>query len=207
MPHVRPATIEEVEPLAQVLARAFREDPFQRWIFPRERARARGSRRTFALALRSEIEHGTVLTTDELQGVAIWRDPQFGLPSLRETLGAGLELLPLVRARSPLVFAGFQRLLRNRPSAPHWYLSILGTDPEHQRSGVGAALLLPMLERCDQRGTTAYLEASRAENVPYYERFGFVAAGEFRMPAGPPLWRMLREPLSKRDRAHEQRKR
>ena len=94
----------------------------------------------------------------------------------------------------PLVLRGFQRLMALHPTEPHWYLSVLGTDPEHQKSGIGSALLRSVLARCDAEGAAAYLEASRPENVPYYERHGFEVVGEFRLPKGPPVWRMSYAP-------------
>ena len=89
---------------------------------------------------------------------------------------------------------GFDRLMALHPKEAHWYLGVLGTDPKHQNRGIGSALLRPVLARCDGGGDAAYLEASRPENVPYYERHGFEVVGEFQLPKGPPVWRMLHTP-------------
>jgi GNAT superfamily N-acetyltransferase len=55
---------------------------------------------------------------------------------------------------------------------PHWYVAVLGTAPPHQGRGVGAALLALVLRRCDAEGIGAYLESTKPENVPWYERSG-----------------------------------
>lgn len=191
---VRPATLQDVDALSHLLARAFREDPFHRWIFPKERAWARGSHRSFALALRGEVEHGTVLTNEERQGAAIWRSPDLGPQSLGEQLRVAVPMTWLLGARSPVVFLGFARLMRLHPKEPHWYLSVLGTEPQHQGRGVGSALLQAILARCDESNIPAYLEASRPQNVPYYESRGFQVLGEFKLPKGPPIWRMQYTP-------------
>ena len=81
-----------------------------------------------------------------------------------------------------------------RPTTPHWYLAILGTEPALQGRGVGSALLAPVLARCDDEDLPAYLESSKAENVPFYERHGFRGMGELQVPEGPSLWPMVREP-------------
>ena len=197
---VRPATNQDVEPLSHVLARAFHDDPFHRWIFPDERAWARSSHRSFALALRGEVEHGTVFTDDSLRGAAIWRRPERGPLSIGEQLRVAVPMISLLRTRAPPVLRGFRRLLALHPVEPHWYLGVLGTDPEHQGRGIGSALMHAVLDRCDGGGHegahSAYLEASRPENVPYYERHGFEVIGESRMPDGPPVWRMLHTPRS-----------
>ena len=41
------------------------------------------------------------------------------------------------------------------------------------------------LDRCDGEHAPAYLEASKAELVPYYQRFGFEQIGEIQIPDGP----------------------
>jgi len=191
---VRSATPADVEGLSHVLARAFREDPLHRWIFPTDRAWMRSSHKAFAVSLRGEIGHGTVFTDRELRGAAICRDPGLGPPSIREQVGLAASTLALLGTRSPIVFRGFRRLMALHPQERHWYLSVLGTDPEHQRKGIGEALLRAILDRCDDTGHAAYLEASRSENVPYYERRGFEVVGELRLPSGPPVWRMLYRP-------------
>ena len=50
---------------------------------------------------------------------------------------------------------------------------MLSIAPEHQRRGHGAALLAPVLARCDADAVPAYLETNRESNLPYYRRFGF----------------------------------
>jgi ribosomal protein S18 acetylase RimI-like enzyme len=84
---------------------------------------------------------------------------------------------------------------RRHPVVPHYYLSVLGTDPEQQGGGIGSALLAPVLHRCDADGVAAYLECSKESNVAFYERHGFTVTDRVELPEGPPLWFMWREPL------------
>ena len=83
---------------------------------------------------------------------------------------------------------------RAHPREPHWYLSVLGTDPTQQGKGVGGALLEPVLDRCDSQGLGAYLESSKEANIPFYQRFGFAVTGQIDLPEGPPVWPMWRDP-------------
>jgi GNAT superfamily N-acetyltransferase len=69
-------------------------------------------------------------------------------------------------------------------------------DPLNQRTGAGAALLRPVLERCDTEGLPAYLETQKEENVPWYMRSGFELVQVLDVKGCPPLWTMRREPLS-----------
>ncbi|KAF2137922.1 uncharacterized protein K452DRAFT_257132, partial [Aplosporella prunicola CBS 121167] len=55
---------------------------------------------------------------------------------------------------------------------PHYFLSLLITDPNHQGRGAGGMLLRWGLERADKAGLITYLEATEAGR-PVYKRFGF----------------------------------
>jgi ribosomal protein S18 acetylase RimI-like enzyme len=82
---------------------------------------------------------------------------------------------------------------------PHFYLSLIGTRPEHRGGGVGIGLLAENLARIDELGMPAYLESSNPENQGRYERLGFERIGEFATPDGrravATMWREPR-PLS-----------
>jgi GNAT superfamily N-acetyltransferase len=83
-------------------------------------------------------------------------------------------------------------LAKIHPKEPHWYLMAVGVVPEAQGRGRGAALLRPVLERCDAERTPAYLEASTADNARLYERLGFESWDEVEALPGVrvrPMWR------------------
>jgi len=48
------------------------------------------------------------------------------------------------------------------------------------------------LARLDQVRGPAYLESSKHENIPLYERFGFELREAITLPDGPDLWPMWR---------------
>ena len=104
-----------------------------------------------------------------------------------------LLVLRVTGWRTALVVKGHLVLERAAPGCPHWYLPVVGVEPEDQGYGVGAALLRPTLERCDRDRTPAYLVASQQKNVPFYERLGFPVRDEVRLPRGPLMWPMIRE--------------
>jgi GNAT superfamily N-acetyltransferase len=184
--------------LADLLVRAFWLDPFHQWLFPDQALRPARQRLLFERVLSIYDRHGRVYTTEEISGVALWDPPRDGGPSLSELFSFVVRVLPVFGARAFRIAQGMAPMATLHPEEPHWYLSILGTDPDHQRSGVGATLLQPVLRRCDREGTSAYLEASRIENVPYYERFGFEVVAPLQMPAGgPTVYRMKRAPLGR----------
>jgi hypothetical protein len=56
--------------------------------------------------------------------------------------------------------------------------------------------MAPLLERCDRDSAPVYLEATSDRNRALYERHGFRAHGDIRLPDGPSLWRMWRDPVA-----------
>ena len=97
--------------------------------------------------------------------------------------------------RGPLVGYGLLSVERLHPSSPeHLYLATLGVRPPDQGRGLGSLLLAPGLELCDSNGLPAYLEASKEDNVPFYARHGFRVRREIKLPRGPTMYAMWREP-------------
>ena len=84
--------------------------------------------------------------------------------------------------------------LRNKHTPfPHWYLQLLGVEPECQRLGFGLALLRPMLDRLDKDKAASCLNTMNGDNVAFYERFGFKVVAESNVPkTNIGIWLMMR---------------
>jgi ribosomal protein S18 acetylase RimI-like enzyme len=191
---VRPVQPKDHPALVPVLARAFEDDPIQRWAFPRARLRARYGGEFFRWSLWRCAGHEVSWTTDDLAGAALWMLPdrwQVTVPQITRLVrrtGFG------IRWRGPLVMWGLTSVERHHPDDRHLYLTVLGVDPDQQGAGIGSALLAPGLELCDREGIAAYLETGKERNLAFYSRHGFQVTGRLRLPAGPPVWLMRREP-------------
>ena len=71
---------------------------------------------------------------------------------------------------------------------------LIGTDLTVRGKGFGQLLMHSRLDRCDAEHAPAYLEASKPDLVPYYQRFGFEVTAEIKLPSrGPSMWQMWRE--------------
>jgi len=192
----RQAQVAELDRLAVVLARAFFDDPVSIWSCPPASLRPSMLRRFFHARLRQVMAGGEVWVAGEGKAAALWLEPK----RWRTTIGEDLELAacqlhPRLVLRLPLVAYGLLGVERAHPASPdHWYLSVLGTDPDHQGRGLGSAALAPILERADADGLGAYLESSKERNIPFYARHGFRVTGELRLPRGPRIYPMWRDP-------------
>ncbi len=190
--HIREAGPRELGSLARVLARAFFDDPVQRWMLPDDGRRRRASPTLFAGMLRTRLSAGLVTTDPSLSCAALWIPPDAREPPAWQRWREALGFLGALRGRSLRVARALGEVVSARPPGPHWILLCLGTDPERRRRGLASALLRNQLERCDVRGLPAYLECSSPANLPLYRHFGFRVVAEHGLPAGPPVWGMLR---------------
>jgi GNAT superfamily N-acetyltransferase len=193
---VRVATADELPAVARTLARAFDDDPVTRHLIPPGTRRRHERVAAFmALGTKASIADGTVWTTPELRGAAVWRPPGRWRVPAREALRDTPAAVRALGRRLLVGLATLRTIESRHPTEPHWYLEILGTEPGEQGRGVGGALVAPVLDRCDEEGVPAYLESSKERNVPYYERFGFRVTGEIDLPrGGPRIWPMWRDP-------------
>jgi GNAT superfamily N-acetyltransferase len=197
MPTVRPATSADLPAVGRALAAAFAGDPvWGHLASPKADWDARAAA-WFATDAKAQMDgHGEVLVDEEMRGAAIWASPGHWRAGLSETLAVVPSSVRLFRSRTVRALRTLSTIESRHPRHPHhWYLAMIGTDPAHQGSGVGSALINAVLERCDAEGLPAYLESSKAANVPYYARFGFVEQDAIDLPAGgPKMWPMWREP-------------
>jgi GNAT superfamily N-acetyltransferase len=194
---VRPATPVDHEAAAEALALAFVDDPGWIHFLPEEETRGERLLRFFTAEIANVVPRHRELWVSEDGGAAAlwgrpgaWRVPAWTtvrpLRSMVEVFGSRLALATWAQLR-------FERHHPRRPE--HWYLHYIGVEPRRQGRGLGAALLAPVLGRCDREGTAAHLESSSERSRGLYERHGFEMTGTFALPAGgPPIREMWREP-------------
>jgi hypothetical protein len=82
-----------------------------------------------------------------------------------------------------------------RPSEPHWWLLHLGVRPTSRRRGLAAAVLAPVLVRCDTDGVPAAAAVTSWANVRFLRGFGFEVTLSTRTTDDElPLWVLVRQP-------------
>lgn len=194
---VRPLARADVADAAQVLARAFREDPVSRWLLPDPGSRDRRMRMFFSTLMRRQVlglgGAETAWIDGGIVGAALWLPPGHWIATTWEQVAALPGFARAYGRRLNVASALVQSMYRAHPKEPHWYLDAIGTDPGRRGLGVGAALLRSRLRICDEQGVPAYLESSNPDNVPLYEHFGFEVRDGLRLPEGTPrvtpMWR------------------
>ena len=195
LPPVRLATADDLPVLQRTLGRAFVDDPVWTWVMKTGTRLDERIGAFLGIAIRLHLPHESVWMTCDGRCAAIWAPPMaWRIPprrflryvptALRE---AGLRSLPALSALGETE--------RRHPTGNHWYLAVLGTDPDARGCGRASAVLAPVLERCDTDGLGAYLESSKEENTPFYARHGFEVTDTIDLThGGPRLWTMWRDP-------------
>jgi len=188
----------DIPELAGVLTRAFTHDPFYSFLAgdaPERNGRMRDGWEgilRFASAKLAET-----YTTDDLAGAAVWLPPGYGGPSVLDSLRLTPAMTRLagwrrIRTVTSAIDA-LERRRKHHAPGPHFYLSALGVEPDRQGTGLGSALLQPVLDRCRRLRIPAYLETATARNVLLYERLGFGVVEELTIPNSDVRgWLMLR---------------
>ncbi|HYZ28737.1 MAG TPA: GNAT family N-acetyltransferase [Thermoleophilaceae bacterium] len=181
---------------SSVMADAYLDDPGWVSVGPRGRARRHAyARRLCDGALAVVARWGGRIWQVERDGAVAgvlssvdpgqWPPPQLHAIAY-QALGPTLAG-PAVLWRS---LAADALMHEHHPHEPHLYVWMLAVAPEHQRTGVGRALLTAALARAEELATYTYLETANPDNLPYYASFGFRQIAQARLPGGAPIWWM-----------------
>lgn len=198
---IRPATRNDADACALVLARAFQHDPGTVLFEPDDPARAAllpGFFRTFVPA--SLDEGGNLIVSgDPINGIASWFGPERHGPS-PDAMGANgfgdvLEAAGPEASQRLLTMVGELEVQHERlTDGAHLRLEFFGVDPAAQGSGIGSALVAHGHREADELGIPCYLETFTQENVRFYATRGYELAGEYTVGDGIPVYGMLRPP-------------
>jgi ribosomal protein S18 acetylase RimI-like enzyme len=183
---VRQATPADRRDVVRVMATAFDDDPVTRWLVPQHRSLEP------LFAAHARWAHASPGGTDlavldgEAVGAAFWDPPGFRVSTMRQLASIPAYAWAL-RRRLPRGATVEGAMHRARPHEEFWYLA--GVGAVRRGEGIGSALLRHRLEAVQG---AAYLESSKQENIPLYERFGFELRDPIRIAGGPELWPMWR---------------
>jgi len=173
----------------QVLA--FGNDPVARWLYPDPLQYLTYFPQFVRTFGNKALEHKTTYFADRYIGAAFWFPP-----SVEPDGDPLIDLLEnsVAKPEQDDLFQVLEEMSHFHPHQPHWYLAILGVEPTQQGKGYGSALLQPILQECDRTDTPAYLESSKPDNLPFYNRYGFEQIGLIQVGSSPPIFPMLRLP-------------
>lgn len=189
------------ERAAVTLERAFSPDPLFAWIFPDVATRPAALQRFMRVPLEYGFRYGRVTASHDGKAVCVWLPPGPGI-TIPRMIRSGMLGVPFRTGFGPFVQfmtanETMDKIHKARVPKPHWYLMLVGVDPELQGQGAGSAIVREGLALADRESTLCYLETSERRNLTFYERLGFVVLEEAILGKdGPKAWAMRREPRS-----------
>jgi len=190
-----------VDAVARMFAIAFHDDPGYTAVFPDPATRPAGLITLFAALLRLRLRGGSttwLAGSSEAPTGAISAAPSEVRFGLRDQLSAGLLTAPLrwgLTATMQMHRADVQvgELRRAcEPALPHTWVAQIAVHPDHQKKGIGGALLRQVLDDAADQPTA--LMTTAPENPAWYRRFGFEERGRQDIDAGFTAWFLVHEP-------------
>jgi GNAT superfamily N-acetyltransferase len=199
-PDVRPAEQRDVPRIAATLTVALADSRWTRWALPDDGRMQRLTRLHELDAGHRGVATRGAWVTEDVTAVAVWEPPDGaeGTAPLPSDVAAALAReLPHLRADRASTVAESEAMIGTaRPSEPHWWLAHLGVRPTARRQGLAAAVLAPVLVRCDTERTLAAAAVHSWANVRFLRGFGFEVTRSTRTPDGDlPLWVVVRRPV------------
>lgn len=192
---------DNAERAGATLAKAFFNDPLAVYMLPDPDERRTLLPWHFATLARYGALFGEAYTTGGgARGVAVWLPPGEAEMTPQRIAAAGMDEAPVVLGVDAWErFMGVMEFLEGLHAADmpgeHWYLAVIGVDPEAAGTGLGSALLQPVLDAADKQGLSCYLETAEADNQAFYEKHGFAAVRQGAEPtSGLDYWTFRREP-------------
>jgi ribosomal protein S18 acetylase RimI-like enzyme len=173
-------TVADLPEYRRIFVDAFSEEPSFRFMLPDEETRKANVAWLVdkKLSLLGRSFHA-LSTAGEKRGFAWWIPPGRNAPvNLLSQLKVGYWKAPF--QFGPQGFLRMyrfgkqeSRILRKYLSEPYWVLDVIATDPAHQRSGLGGALMAPIFEKSKAENIPCFVLTHNPRNVRFYEKYGF----------------------------------
>ncbi|HTA36451.1 MAG TPA: GNAT family N-acetyltransferase [Solirubrobacteraceae bacterium] len=188
----RVAVASDLDRAVATVTAAFAGDPVWNWAF-RDGVELE---RWWRLLMENAFANSWISTVGDYEAVSVWIPPGGNELSDADEQRVEPLLRELAGSRAPQVAQLLDRFDAAHPKdVPHYYLSLLATQPAQRGRGIGMGLVADKLALLDAESTPAYLESSNPANHARYERVGFERTGSFSTPdASHELATMWREP-------------
>jgi ribosomal protein S18 acetylase RimI-like enzyme len=198
---ILPTTRQSYRQAAQVLGRAFADEPVSVEVlkkFTRE-GRIRALTNDFSDEILLCLQKGYPLHVSEagkvIAAAVIYPPGAYPLPG-------AIQWMLLIKSFIKNGFYDIRDWIRwldevekIHPKKPHYYLEYIGVEPLHQGKSIGSAIMQHLIGKADEECVGCYLENADPNNLAFYKRFAFKVIAEKEI-LGIPAWFMWRDPDS-----------
>ena len=170
---------KHIESAAEVLARAFHNEPLKVYLYPDGKVRDEMAVDFFTFMLHYVILYGEAYATSpNMEGVAMWLPSEYAKMTPELMAKAGMDKLQAkvdkdFMARIKPIYDFIDNKHAQHAPFQHWYLAFIGVDPDFQGKGFAGELIKPMLSRFRRENIPCYLETQIERNVDIYTHYGF----------------------------------
>lgn len=186
---MRTAVPDEADAVVGPLVLSFATDPLLRFFFPEPATYVEAFPELARAFARAALDHKAAHYVEGFVASSLWFPP--GVEPDRGAIRPMFERT-IEHNRLETIFEVIREKAKYHPEEPHWYLQMIGVDPQLQGRGHGSALLTHVLDLIDAENEVACLDSSNPANVPLYERFGFEVMATVTVADAPPVFPMVR---------------
>jgi len=195
----------DVKRAAEVLGRAFYNEPLALSAYREEERDRDGLLYFYQSGVRYGLRYGECYASSpEIEGIALWVTSNKYPVTFWRTLRSSspwimfnmMRRIGIKRLKS-MEHIGKHQDEAHKQLAPfeHYFLMVLGVDPEHQGKGHASELLKPMFARLDEKRIPCYTDTLTEKNAQMYEHLGFhVLEKSDISDTDFTSWALLREP-------------
>lgn len=183
-------TPDEIPKAVAISARAFVDDPMERFEFPGDTSYQQAWRELGALKFQPAVAAGTCWRTPEFSGTVRCIVPDVKYIDTRKEWRDGMIRL-LGEAKMAVLNEVFGKTIPTIfGERERWDLSSVAVDPAFQNRGIGKSLVEFVVDRAKQDGFPVCLVASSEDNARLYSKLGFSIASKVSVPDGPTIYPM-----------------
>jgi GNAT superfamily N-acetyltransferase len=194
---LRRALRRDLTSIVDVWVDAFAADPYLRWIQPDDARWPEFGTAWMTFVANLCSERGDTYLADPPDAAIAWIPPGAVLVGPDDIArGHAIIAAHAGESRADDALAAIVSARGHDLAGPHWTLQYLGVRASKQGCGLGAAVVAPVLGRCDEERLPCGLVSTSPRNVPFYVRHGFRTVAEVATPDAAVTLRPMHRPAS-----------
>jgi GNAT superfamily N-acetyltransferase len=169
----------QVRSAAEVVVRAFYDDPLAVYLFPDVAEREIKLPRVFEPMVRyCHLYGGACATSANLEGIIVWLPSERAHRTLWRNIRSGHRCMLFrigrrAAAKLKALDAYVAAMQKRHASSAYCYGLLLAVDPAYQGKGYGGVLLKALLADIDRQGRPCYMETFTQKDASFFRHFGF----------------------------------